>query len=272
MCNKIATPLVSIITPMYNAEKFIGYTVDSVLGQDYPHWEMIVVDNCSTDGSREIVRQYMARDSRIRMIELPENSGGPAHPRNVGLDNANGDLVAFLDSDDVWRKDKLRLQCEVMHRQPTLDLVYSRANLIDEDNRPVGIMGLGKLGGWKQRLLTVSQLNLIQQCIPLSSILLKNRRTERFQFDDDTNLIALEDWKFLIALLKGEKLNYFKFETPLLDYRLVHNSLGNQKRANHNRKAVYMFKKLLREKSIGLSDYLLGVTVYKIREVLVGRR
>ena len=98
-------PLISIVTPMYNAEKLIGETIESVLNQTYQNWEWIVVDNCSTDKSRDLITAI--NDSRIKVISLEKNSGGPAHPRNVGIENAKGEYVALLDADDIWHNEKL---------------------------------------------------------------------------------------------------------------------------------------------------------------------
>ena len=81
-----------------------------MIDQTYQNWEMIIVDDCSTDNSRDIVKKYEVKDSRIKLIELEVNFGGPARPRNVGLDISKGDYLAFLDADDVWLENKLQVQ------------------------------------------------------------------------------------------------------------------------------------------------------------------
>ena len=103
-------PLVSVIMPAYNAKKYIHEAIESVINQTYQNWEMIIVDNCSTDNCKEIVTGFIKKDNRIRLIELEYNSGGPARPRNIGLDNAKGEYVAFLDADDEWHQNKLEIQ------------------------------------------------------------------------------------------------------------------------------------------------------------------
>ena len=92
---------VSVITPMYNCEKFISETIESVLNQTYTNWEMIIIDDCSTDKSKQIAKQYIERDKRIRLIELKENSGA-AVARNKGIEVSSGRFIAFLDGDDLW--------------------------------------------------------------------------------------------------------------------------------------------------------------------------
>ncbi|TDL77885.1 glycosyltransferase family 2 protein [Peribacillus frigoritolerans] len=105
--------LVSIITPSYNASKYIRETIQSVKNQTYSHFEMIIVDDCSKDETRDIIRSEMENDKRIRLIELADNSG-PAAARNYAINLANGDYLAFLDSDDLWHPDKLKKQVQFM--------------------------------------------------------------------------------------------------------------------------------------------------------------
>jgi len=111
--NTTTPPLVSIITPLYNCEDIIRETIGSVLAQTYPHWELIIVDDVSTDNSREVVKEYVAKDKRIKLIELSEN-GGAAIARNKGIEVAEGRFIAFLDSDDLWKETKLEKQVNFM--------------------------------------------------------------------------------------------------------------------------------------------------------------
>lgn len=105
--------LVSIITPLYNSEEFISETVDSVLAQSYNNWEMLIVDDCSTDKGVNIVKKYQNEDDRIKLIQLEKNSGA-AVARNIAIKNANGRYIAFLDSDDLWQPKKLKRQIKFM--------------------------------------------------------------------------------------------------------------------------------------------------------------
>jgi len=92
---------VSIITPCHNSERYVGETIESVQAQTYPWWEMIIVDDCSTDGSTSVVESYAAADPRIRLVRLPENVG-PALARNRGVELAAGQYITYIDSDDLW--------------------------------------------------------------------------------------------------------------------------------------------------------------------------
>ena len=101
---------VSIITPCYNSARFISKTIESVLNQTYPYWEMIIVDDCSHDNTKEVVEQYCKLDSRIRLLCLEKNSGSATIPRNKAIEEAEGRFIAFIDSDDLWKPEKLERQ------------------------------------------------------------------------------------------------------------------------------------------------------------------
>lgn len=105
--------LVSIITPVYNCEKLISETIDCVLSQTYNNWEMILVDDCSPDKSANIINEYAKKNKRIKYIKLDENSGA-AVARNVALKNSKGRFIAYLDADDLWKKEKLEKQVHYM--------------------------------------------------------------------------------------------------------------------------------------------------------------
>ena len=101
--------LVSIIVPVYNSEAYLAQTIESVQQQTYPHWELLLVDDCSTDTSAAMIEAYAAQDERIHYIRLSENSGA-AIARNTGLAASKGRYIAYLDADDLWFPQKLERQ------------------------------------------------------------------------------------------------------------------------------------------------------------------
>jgi len=107
--------LVSIITPSYNSRRFIQGSIDSVLSQSYEDWEMIIVDDCSCDGSVGLITGVIKDEPRIKLIALQKNVGA-AKARNVALSQAQGRYIAFLDSDDIWLPDKLEYQLRFMNK------------------------------------------------------------------------------------------------------------------------------------------------------------
>lgn len=130
MGKKYIDDLVSIITPVYNAERFIEETIKSVKSQTYKNWEMILIDDCSTDSSAEIIKEFIKFDNRIIYIKLGQN-GGAAVARNVGLDLAKGRYIAFLDSDDMWKEEKLEKQIYFMKKNK-YGFTFTSYEMIDE--------------------------------------------------------------------------------------------------------------------------------------------
>src|SRR5690625_4190600 len=106
-------PLVSIITPVYNAERFLSETIKSVKEQTYKNWELLLVDDCSKDNSAKIIKEFNRTDDRIKYIKLEKNSGASIS-RNTGIKNAKGRFIAFVDSDDLWEPEKLEIQISYM--------------------------------------------------------------------------------------------------------------------------------------------------------------
>jgi len=113
--------LVSIITPFYNSSKFIEECVNSILLQSYSNWELLIVDDCSDDNSKELLLNLEKKDERIRVTFLGDNIGA-AKARNIAIRNAKGRYIAFLDSDDIWRGDKLEKQIKFMEKE---DIAFS---------------------------------------------------------------------------------------------------------------------------------------------------
>jgi glycosyltransferase involved in cell wall biosynthesis len=124
--------LVSIITPNYNCGKFIAETIESVLSQTYQQWEMLIIDDCSTDKSLEIISSYLEKDNRIQLLSTDFCSGSPAKPRNIGIQKARGQYIAFLDSDDIWLPEKLKSQLRQFNDEKTA-IVYSNFEKITEN-------------------------------------------------------------------------------------------------------------------------------------------
>ncbi|HET9886333.1 MAG TPA: glycosyltransferase family 2 protein [bacterium] len=129
-------PVVSIITPAHNSERFLSETIRSVLAQTFSNWEMIIVDDVSTDSTPDLARGFAEEDSRIRVVRLP-SSAGAGGARNAGMDAARGRYLAFLDSDDLWLPQKLEVQVEIM-RSTGVAFTYAGYRMIDENGTIVG--------------------------------------------------------------------------------------------------------------------------------------
>ncbi len=126
--------LVSIITPLYNGEKYLSQTIESVLAQTYPHWEMIIINDGSKDNSEAIAREYAEKDSRIQVFNQP--NGGSAAARNNGIHRAEGRYIALLDADDLWEPTFLEMQLALM-KEKNAQLVCGAHKRINENNEEI---------------------------------------------------------------------------------------------------------------------------------------
>lgn len=131
-------PIVSIITPNYNCSRFIAETIESVIAQTYTNWEMIIVDDCSSDGSYEIALEYEKQDSRIKVLKNVKNSGA-AVSRNKAIEVSQGEYLAFLDSDDLWMPEKLEKQLKFM-QENNCDFSFTEYEHIDENGDTLNLV------------------------------------------------------------------------------------------------------------------------------------
>ena len=129
-------PLVSIITPAFNAEKYINDNILSVVSQTYCHWELIIVDDCSVDGTVQSVKKWQERDERIRLFCNRKNLG-PGPSRNLAVEKSQGRFVAFLDSDDIWLPEKLQTQVNIMLDREAV-MSFASYETIDEKGKLIG--------------------------------------------------------------------------------------------------------------------------------------
>lgn len=129
-------PTVSVIMPAYNVEPYIGDAIESVLAQTFTDYELLIIDDGSTDGTAEIARRFAGRDSRVKLIQ--QENRGLAAARNTALRHATGELMALLDSDDLWMPRFLRAQIAVLHARPAVDIVTGNARTLGshEDGLP----------------------------------------------------------------------------------------------------------------------------------------
>lgn len=131
---------VSIVTPSYNCSSFISDTIKSVLQQSFSDWQMIIVDDCSTDNSVEVIQSFVKKDPRFYLIKLSKNSGA-AVARNKAIEAAQGRYIAFLDSDDLWLPDKLEKQLSFM-QEYDYPFTYTAYDKIDKDGKVFGHIGV----------------------------------------------------------------------------------------------------------------------------------
>jgi len=208
--------LVSIVTPVYNSARFISDTIDSIQSQTYKNWELLLIDDCSSDNSYEIIKSYMKDDNRIKYIKLEKNSGA-AISRNTGIKNAKGRFIAFVDSDDLWKSRKLEVQVNYMLKHK-IAFSFTSYRYIKEDGTSTN-----KIAKAPKKINYNGLLkNTIIGC---STVLIDKDIMGDFRMP----LVRRgQDTATWLQLLKKEKYAY-GIEDALVDYRLVGNSISSNK-------------------------------------------
>lgn len=218
------TPLVSIITPNYNGQKFIKEAINSVLSQTYENWEMLIVDDGSTDSSTPIVKSYTKTDKRIKLLKtdllnFPKLNRGPAAARNTAIKKASGHYIAFLDSDDLWHPEKLEKQIDFMKKNE-IAFSYTWYEIINENGEKVGIHTP------EENFL--SYKNLLKDCkIGCLTSMIDIKKLGK-QFIDLNEFDRHADYSLWLKITKkGYKAYCLK--QNLASYRLVHASISSNK-------------------------------------------
>tara|TARA_B100001250_G_scaffold414037_1_gene450337 strand:- start:884 stop:1717 length:834 start_codon:yes stop_codon:yes gene_type:complete len=220
--------LVSIIMPSYNSEKFIKQSISSVLDQGYKNWELLIVDGMSNDSTREIIKKYQSLDSRICLIDNP-NDGGPGQARNLALNYFNGDFIAFIDSDDLWTQDKLKKQLKFMVKND-FTFTYTDYKKIDENNK----ISNASISGHESNNF---HQYLRRRGIANSSVIIRADIILEGIFDEVERMYA-EDTMWWLILLKNGNVAFALNKTLML-YRTISSSRSSN--IFQNQKDVWNF-------------------------------
>jgi len=235
------TPKVSVIIPTYNRADLLPRAIDSVLNQTFKDFELIIVDDGSTDNTKEIVKEYQKKDERIKYI-WQENSGGPAKPKNTGIKNSQGEYIAFLDSDDEWLPEKLEKQLKLLGSSNTLGFVSCNALIIDENNNRKEKYNSPK----NKNFVSLLEGNKIWSC---SSVIVKKDIFERLGFFDE-NLNFGEDWEMWLRIAK--RYNFDFVYEPLIKYYLHQNNISS---IETNFKKIKNFEQILKRHTEDFKKY-----------------
>ena len=210
-------PLVSIITPTYNSQEFLEQTIESIVNQTYKNWELIIVDDASSDKTLNIINNYVSEFNNIQLIRNEMNLGAGV-ARNKGIQGAKGDFIAFLDSDDLWNPNKLEVQIKYMLKNH-LDVCYSSYDLIDLQGELLfkKVKALENLS--YEKLLKSNYLgNLtgIYNCKSLGKIMSPELRKR-------------QDWLLWLKAIKRSNKPAVGIQESLAKYRVRKNSISSNK-------------------------------------------
>ena len=238
--------LISIVMPAYNCEKYIEDSIKSVINQTYKHWELIVLDDGSEDNTINIINGLAAQDERIKFYQNDKNQGVSA-TRNRGIALAQGEWIAFLDSDDMWQKEKLQKQMSLKEKVKA-EFVFTGSAYINEIGESYkGIFEVPTQVDYK-KLRT-------HNVISCSSVLVKKKFFENIKMEKDD---MHEDYAVWLRILK-QGVRAYAVNEPLLIYRISRNSKSGNKF-----KTIEMTYKVFR--FIGINP--VGSVYFMIRHII----
>ena len=219
--------LCSVIVPAYNCEATVRESVESALQQTYAPLEVLIVNDASTDGTRSVLAQLAKEDARVTVTNLEKNRG-VAEARNLLFEQASGDYVAFLDSDDIWYEEKLERQISLLQKKD-VDLVYSSYAFIDGEGKSIGSAKIVPPDCTLKALLKENYI------LP-STVVMKSSWAKRYRMDGS---YSHEDFVYWLAMMQ-DGLTAAGNSDVLIDYRLFEsNRSGNKAKAARDRWIVY---------------------------------
>ncbi len=236
--------MVSVIIPTYNYAHYLTETLQSVKEQTYQDWECIIIDDESTDNTQEIVKEFMLIDKRFKYIYI-ENKG-VSNARNVGIKASSGDLIQFLDGDDLLQSNKIKSQVEVFERSSSADIVYNSPRFFDDNDKHKLRSSLkgNKSDDWMPKLSAkgskvISQLSKINFLV-INSPLLKRSIIDKVGYFDES-MEALEDWDFWMRCALADCYFYYnEIENSFPLVRSHQGSLSTQTKLMNNGHFIFL--------------------------------
>lgn len=226
-------PLVSVIMSVYNGEKYLVQAIDSILNQTYQNFEFIIIEDCSTDNSLDILEEYAKKDSRIKIIKKEKNIGikGFIENLNLGISIAKGKYIARMDQDDVSLPERFQKQVIFLENNPKISMVGTQIDFINEKNEIIG----EKIGALEHEEIVNKMTSQIQLFHPVIMF----RKDQNIQYRE--KFLYCEDYDLYLNLItQGKKLA--NINEKLLHYRILDSSIS--------RKGDNFVKKLMVEKAL----------------------
>lgn len=207
--------LVSVIMPTYNSAKYIRESIISVVNQTFTDWELIVVNDESTDDTKEIVEEFCKQDNRITLVNQKNKKQAAA--RNTSIKASKGKFLAFLDADDIWHNKKLEIQLSVLIKNQNIDVIYTSGISLFQSSSITASYPI--TSGFLKGDEAYKKL-FFNNFVPNLSVLLKRNWVDIIGLQDESlNIVGCEDWDYWIRLAKNGAI-FFGVDEPLFIYRV----------------------------------------------------
>lgn len=224
--------LISIITPTYNREKFLSAAIDSVLKQTYKNFELIIVDDGSTDNTQALVASYVEKDPRIKYLQ--QKNQGQSVARNYALSIASGDFICFLDSDNYWPEEKLEKSIGAFESHPEVDIVYGDCITIDEQGNELHRNNMRRYSG------NIAALLLKDNFVSMNTTMTRRKCFDEMGGMSGKRRVA-DDYDLWLKF--SARFRFMYMPEFLAYYRVMENQISTNKklRFDTNEKIIFDF-------------------------------
>lgn len=210
-------PLVSIITPSYNRKDFIDEAIDSVLAQTYDNWELIIVDDGSTDGTKDHIRHYL-EDERIKYF-YQENQGQSV-ARNFALTKAKGSLISFLDSDNLWLAHRLQVMITAKHKNPEYEIIYTNGYTINEQGQRLQQNDMERFSG------KIAERLFWDNFVGMNAVLVEKKCFDEMGGMENRRMVA-DDYRLWLKF--AIRYSYLFLNERTYEYRVMEDQISSDK-------------------------------------------
>jgi glycosyltransferase involved in cell wall biosynthesis len=265
---------VSVIMPCFNHARFVVEGANAILHQSHANLELIIVDDCSTDHSWDLIQGLAVSDRRVRPFRHEQNQGA-SKSRNDGLRVAAGEFIGFCDADDIWEPQKMRCQLDLLENNPTSDVVYCDTIIVDENGLPKGRLFSEYTPPPKPPSGSLFRNLIRRNFINTQSVLMRKECVQRVGYFDET-IKWVEDWWYWIRVSRDHRFLYSP--EPLARYRVHSQSTGFTQKRGYCINRFKVFRRILRQyvdlPSSARAEifYKMGVDLCQLGKRQAGRR
>ena len=241
--------MVSIVLPTYNGKEYIRESIESIINQTYTDWELIIVDDCSNDGTEALVEKYTSIDPRIKVIHNKVNHKLPGS-LNIGFSHAKGDLFTWTSDDNYYRKYAIEKMVNFLNHNPNIDIVYADYELINEYGTVIGEVKHSSTDN-------IYQDNIVGACF------MYKRKVHEYLGGYDEHLFLVEDYDFWLRAYEKYKLH--SLPENLYCYRAHSNSLTGTKMKEITQITTTVLERILNNTSLSKADQIIilkRITLY----------
>ena len=258
----IKPPFFTIIVPTFNCKPFILATIDSVKKQTFENWELIIVDDNSTDGTYELIKECINEYTNVKLLRTKINYGSPGAPRDIGVQEAKGKYVAFLDGDDMYHPQKLERHFNAISKNPTIEFIHSSYNIISEEGQYIRHHKKQWFLKLYEYFFNVRTVCLLVNPFCISTTVIKKSFFINYTFSSVPKWVsAVEDW-FTWNTMLNDKIPVIHYDKePLTNYRWVTNSISNRDAHRCELQSIIFFSMLLYNRKINFLEYYIAIFI-----------